>query len=197
MNQGDQSFTQLFVARSKNICNHVKLTVGVDPDDLEADGNRISFLTFSKLKDTCGDVFPLSKPKFKNRQLRINFSRFKREFTTLVSHSGLDALVVWTQIRSSIKGSVHAVRHRRALTLNEYLDHEIIGARRCRLTRDQRRAAYEAYQTYQKHLDESGLWDDSDHVVELLSLLNDNPVEGIRFSNIYVDEIQVSYAAIH
>jgi hypothetical protein len=37
---------------------------------------------------------------------RVDFGRFKRDFTT--SRSGLDALVVWTGIRSYLKGSIEA-----------------------------------------------------------------------------------------
>jgi hypothetical protein len=187
---GNQSFSQLFVARSHNICKHVQKAVGSDPDNL-TEGQRLDFLTFGKLKDLCGDCLPGSEEesKYKDRSKRIDFSRFKRDFHTIIRESGLDALIVWTQIRSSIKGSIHAVVQRRALTLKEYVDPKVIGARRCRLTTEQREAAYKAYEGYQQILEVDGLWDDCGRIDELLGLMDDKCE--LRYSNIYVDEIQV------
>jgi hypothetical protein len=190
MTSADPSFSQLFVARSKRICNYVRETVG-DYSASEGVGTRLDYFTFEKLKDLCEVTLRGVNPAFKDLSTRVDFARFKREFPSLVSDSGLDPLVVWTQIRSSIKGSIHAVMAGRPLTLEEYLDPNVIGARRCRLTSEQREAAYKAFLVYQNHGEALGLWDDCDRVNSLLRLDYDSME--LCYSRIYVDEIQVRH----
>jgi hypothetical protein len=60
----------------------------------------------------------------------------------------LDEGTVWTQIRSFIKGSEHAVRCERPLLKEEYTDETLLPLARCSLKADQREAAFEIYRQY-------------------------------------------------
>jgi hypothetical protein len=186
----DASFSQLFVARSRRICNYVRETLSdLEPND-ESVRRRLDFQTFNNLIVLCEDDVGGSKAVYRNFPKRVDFARFKRDFPTLIESSGLDPLVVWTQIRSSIKGSIRAVVKDKPLTLAEYLDFEVIGARRSRLNSDQRESAYRAFEVYEKHIRELGLWDDCDRVQSLLTLWKSHDSEHLAYQRIYVDEIQ-------
>ena len=104
---------------------------------------------------------------------------------------GLDPLVVWTQIRSFIKGSIEAALQHHPLTLDQYLDMEAFGKDRCRLSLDQRREVYHLYTRYDEIRRERGLWDDTDQVAALLyrSRLQHTAIAE-PYDRVYVDEVQ-------
>ena len=104
---------------------------------------------------------------------------------------GLDPLVVWTQIRSFIKGSIEAALQHHPLTLDQYLDMETFGKDRCRLSPDQRREVYQLYTRYDEMRRERGLWDDADQVAALLhrSRLQHTAIAE-PYDRVYVDEVQ-------
>ena len=77
----------------------------------------------------------------------------------------LDALVVWMQIQSFIKGSIESVMHKRPLLLDEYLE---LGEDRVRLTSEQRRAAFAVFQQYTAFCEEKGIWDNATRVLNLI-----------------------------
>ena len=58
----------------------------------------------------------------------------------------VDATLLWTQIRSFIKGSVEASLVGRPLLLSEYIDLNDFSEERCRLQLEQRREAYKWYE---------------------------------------------------
>jgi superfamily I DNA/RNA helicase len=129
----------------------------------------------------------------------VTYQRFRTEIYPTLSRVGrvaLDALVVWTQIRSFIKGSIEAVLAQRPLTLEEYLDTKVFGSERCRLNRDQRKEAYESYIRYQAFLDsEVGWWDEADRIGGLLRRSKLEPLgacngRGFDYEKVYVDEVQ-------
>jgi superfamily I DNA/RNA helicase len=176
------------VARSPRICAYVRgLVDGTKP----AKGTTYS--TFPKLLQAL--EFRLSSSSSEpswvvssNKSLRVDFGKFKRE--AFKSDFGLDVLVIWSQIRSFIKGSIEAVQAGRPLTQEEYLG---LGENRCRLPREQRQTAYAAYEQYQQYLSHGRLWDDCDRLAVLLRKIQaaDYEVrEEIAFHKVYVDEIQ-------
>ena len=141
---------------------------------------------------------------------RLDFKRFRDSIFPEISQSkskrsgkawqrnssdegggGLDPLVVWTQIRSFIKGSIEAALQHHPLTLDQYLDTEAFGKDRSRLSPDQRREVYHLYTRYDEVRRERGLWDDADQVAALLhrSRLQHTAIAA-PYDRVYVDEVQ-------
>jgi hypothetical protein len=121
----------------------------------------------------------------------------------------LDSLVVWTQIRSFLKGSVEAILSGGELPLEAYLDTQVFGKDRCRLQENQRGQAYELFARYQQYIAEHRLWDEMDRSNRILmravraNSAQSAPKEAVNvaaalrganpepyFSKVYVDEIQ-------
>ena len=178
----DEELSQLFVARSHRICAYVRGIVDGSSSEVP---EGTTYTTFAKLLRKCDSVLG-SESLPTDRAM--DFSRFKHE--GFDADSGLDSLVIWGQIRSFIKGSIDAVSEGRPLTQCEYLK---LGQNRCRLSRDQRVAAYSAYERYQKYLSKESLWDDCDRVSALLGLLQSADFETkqeLGVHKVYVDEIQ-------
>jgi len=106
---------------------------------------------------------------------RMTYRRFADEFLSnrirrsLTSKLLLDALVVWTQIQSFIKGSIEAVMLKRPLCIDEFL---ALGEDRVRLNEAQRRETFIVFQSYSAFCKEHSYWDDCDRVLELISHLN-------------------------
>jgi hypothetical protein len=113
--------------------------------------------------------FKMSRRDF-TPKYRVDFNYFRDDFFPhMRDKDSPEALIVWTQIRSFIKGSIEAALLGRPLTLEEYLDTNVFGEEgRCRLPVEQRRKAYAMYLAYEKELAGSGMWDDSDRVLDLL-----------------------------
>ena len=106
----------------------------------------------------------------------------------------LDPVVVWTQIRSFIKGSIEAAMAGRPLSLEQYLS---LSAGRCRLAPEQRREAYSVFEAYEKELASAGLWDESGRTLGALArwLRGGRPCVRLaggdaRYDRVYVDEVQ-------
>jgi hypothetical protein len=125
---------------------------------------------------------------------RVDFGRFKRDFYD--KSCGLDALVVWTGIRSFLKGSIEAVQKGEPLTGTEFLNTTKIGSKRCPLDPEQRCTVYQHFERYEKARIELGLWDDCDRVAATLHrIYRLRSTEELRYrelcySKIYVDEVQ-------
>ena len=146
----------------------------------------------------------------------IDYNRFNREiFPDIIKDykqkNLLDSLIVWTQIRSFLKGSIDAILAGGILPKTTYYDFEIFGKDRCRLQLEQRKQAYELFERYEQYRLEKGLWDEMDRVQYILttalrythssstsssSSINNIPqrlhctIWPIHYNKIYVDEIQ-------
>ena len=131
---------------------------------------------------------------------RVRHARFVGMLPTVAlgnQRLNLDSLVVWTHIRSFIKGSIEAVLAGRPLTLKEYL---ALAPERCRLTSDQRREVYSVFEVYEGQLARDRLWDESGRTLDTLSLLLSRwdglpcsagcPVNPAPYDRVYVDEVQ-------
>ena len=187
--------SQLFVARSNRICNYVRGIVDGENGEVP---KETTYSTFTKvltritnaLATACPGNIQHRKPisLFLDTSRRVSFSRYKREIYK--SEFGLDALVIWTQVRSFIKGSIEAVMAGRPLSESEYMN---LGENRCRLSQRQRKLAYIAYVKYQQYLDQGRLWDSCDRVGSLLRCIRSTGFEtrnDISFNKVYVDEVQ-------
>ena len=171
------------MARSKKICKHVEKLVGKDC------AGKCKFDSFAKFLDNCGDLVGETKEQ-RCKSYHVGYQRFKREFYRETKDTPLDPLVIWTQIRSFIKGSIEAVQKGRPLDKEEYMQ---LGEKQCRLTMEMKECAYAAFLSYNAQLASSGLWDDCDRVFSILKLiksLSPESINAFQFSRIYVDEIQ-------
>ncbi len=188
---------QLFVARSARVC---ALARGIQASQCgEVALTGTDFLTldaFLKLLHS----WPVAQPPGRgtyNARSRVDYVRFRAMLPAPrpLKRGGerLDTLVLWTQIRSFIKGSIEAALAGRPLTLGEYLD---LAPERCRLAPHQRREAYAVFQEYESRLVRDGLWDDSGRVMDVLKrwLCDCQPAAAAPgpalYDRVYVDEVQ-------
>ena len=96
--------------------------------------------------------------------------------------------LVWTEIRSFIKGSAEALHSDNGyLTLGEYLE---VGRKRAPNFSSDREAVYELFQTYQNVKASLGMFDEADVVCNLYSRLQNLQVPEWSIHRIYVDETQ-------
>lgn len=183
-------FSQLFIARSKLLCKKIESLVG-DPS------SKTDFRTFneliSELEKSISSADKSSSDRAFPQNQKVDFQRFRREI--FLHDAGLDALIVWSHIRSFIKGSIEAMEHPdKVLSESAYLD---LGRRRCRLPVEQRRTVYKIFQRYDRHMKENGLWDETDRVRNVVQKLESArksapaEFEAVRRNKVYVDEVQV------
>jgi hypothetical protein len=188
----DKGVSQLFVARSRRICSYVRGLVEGTGTPKEG----VEYLTFAKLVDKCERVLQIKQKQHASDwgdsrdPNQITYARFKLEIYKKSTYK-VDPLIVWSQIRSFIKGSIEAVQAGRPLTRDEYLG---LGKSRCRLKPEHREMAYSAYEAYQSFLEsEPELWDDTDRIIEILKAIREASEEEfskLYFKKVYVDEIQ-------
>lgn len=113
-----------------------------------ADGSsEASFMPLDALvTQTLERVGPAERYRFAAVR-RVGFARFKEEWRARWGRgTKLDALVVWTQIQSFIKGSIEAVAAKRPLLEEEYL---ALGEDRVRISAEQRREAHAVFRRYE------------------------------------------------
>ena len=183
--QCDHTFSQLFISRSKKLCNYVKGNV-----ESFAGGHFDSrrFMTFSELIIYIENKLPLHDGvtySFVPSQ-KMTFSKFKRNFYSSDKCS-LPALTVWRSIHVFIKGSMEP------LSELEYIN---LGAKRNILALEQRKSVYGVYERYKKYMSDGKHWDDGDRIRSIIDRLKlatrEDPyfISSVRVSKIYVDEIQ-------
>jgi hypothetical protein len=160
---------------------------------------------------------------------KISFARFRDEFFPQVSlpaaislsNGGgeVDALTVWTQIRSFLVGSVEAILHKERtdtasdLSLDAFLSPEVFSYGRCRIDDGAKRVIYHVYVKYREHLGATGMWDDTDLIMDVALKLRRHygyhalPPEQLGhvgsldahaqplYDRIYIDEVQVRMRA--
>ena len=180
--------SQLFVARSGRICRMVGSLQGYSAG-LAAEDGAGSSMALRELKKIEQQVMNalgvVSQP-----HLHVDYSRFKAEvFPAAVRGCKLDALVVWTAMRTFIKGSLEAVIKGQPVEEADFMG---FGESRLRLTPDQRREAYHAYTSARAYYATHGLYDDCDKMLEIHNELKagaELPAD-LRFYKVYVDEVQ-------
>ena len=170
-------FSQLFVARSPRLCSYVKNNIGEVNHHHYAHNNmvRSEFATFDKILDELEKKLPKVdsiRDEFpESHQMR--FSTFKQDIYN-GEGGGLDALIVWTNIRSFLKGSIESVQSRKnSFSVSEeiYLSYEKFGRKRCRLSTQQRKLVYEVFLKYQQKTAELNTWDNCDRIIALIQRL--------------------------
>ena len=201
-----QEFRQLFVARSRHITRMVREMQKATSTEEQLHG-RSFFMSLEDLMTFCERNIPVKE----GEALRtlpvnkyINYRKFTADFFYNPSinkkqKKEIDVLVVWTQIKSCIKGNIEAVIAGRPLTQQEYLK---LGKEACRLDRETREAVYYVYEKYAAHAEQEGWWDDIDRVFEIFrkqldpqTYIRDVAMRGgvlppWSFNKLYVDEVQ-------
>ena len=141
---------------------------------------------------------------------RVDFERFKScvfpRANARAKCCKLDALVVWTVMRTFIKGSIEALlgldeagvalparaAQAEGMSLQVLL---ALGQERVRLSAKQRKQAFEAATCARAIYEQEGLWDDADRILAIHRALSraqqDQEVFPLRrFHRVYVDEVQ-------
>ena len=191
---GDPGFKQLFIARSQRLCDYVSGAVYMSSSG--QDDESLKGMQFETYAQVIGSLESQLSPVSENTGDRVlnsrkmDFRRFKREVYRPDSSGGLDILVIWTNIRSYIKGSIEArIGLARGGVLGTW-------KRRCRLSPEQRQCVHAMFERYDKCMKELGLWDDCDRITALFSMLESarasDPVayQNVRYNKLYVDEVQ-------
>ncbi len=186
--------SQLFVARSPRICELVR---GFQERHSATHRVPVDYMTLDVFVShmhsaICARLSMVEKGYPKGK--RVDFQRFQAIYHNIKHKSRMDALIVWTQIRSFIKGSIEAVLAGSPLTLEEYI---ALAEERCRLTPDQRREAYATYEAYESRLQRTGLWDESGRTMDFLSCWIRSGRKAVlatgrggEYDKVYVDEVQ-------
>lgn len=185
-----ENFRQLFVSRTSRLCEYVEALQ-------KRAGEDLTTVAMRRVDDFVDEISKLIEPEttWQDRYF-VSYERFCSNDVlpqVIGAEKELDALQIWTQIRSFIKGSYEAITLNRPLTKQEYL---ALSKDRCRLDAMQRCRAYAIFERYQGILDNNGWWDEvgkAQHVyVELHKQFNDLMDENVMplYTHIYVDEIQ-------
>jgi hypothetical protein len=184
-----QNLRQLFVAKTGRLCGLVKALQEGAGEDVSTS----RFVKITSLVEELSNTF--SKRTRKNLWLANNFVSYEifRDYIWENIHGKekeLDALHVWTQIRSFIKGSFEAAQSHRPLAESFYVAQ--LSKDRCRLDREQRQRAYAIFERYQVYADKHGLWDDMDRVTHVLQALQSEQTKKdiFMYNRVYVDEVQ-------
>ena len=150
MYRHDQTFSQLFVARSKRLCKYVA----------EAAWDQNLCHTFGVLIHEIDEVLPRLENNHRHffPSQRMDYQRFKQEFHD--NHFSKDnkagAVYVWTAIRTFMKGSVES------LSKDNFVVVENLGKNRFRVHVDLSEDTYDECLKYQPYNQKLGLWDDCD-----------------------------------
>jgi hypothetical protein len=198
------NITQLFVSRGRRLLKMVRSLQtqtcrGERPPEEQL--ALTDFLTLDQfllqMETAAAAAAAVSAPPSWLAGKRVDFSRFRDALFTGGKAAPLDPLVVWTQIRSFVKGSVEAALAGRPLTKDEYL---AFAKDRCRLSAEQRREVYAAYERYEQEKGRRGWWDDGDRVLSLLASSRLEPLPGGAarqngdggrdYDRVYADEVQ-------
>jgi hypothetical protein len=184
------AFRQLFVTRSTRLCRYVEEAVG--------EREYCTFTTFQMLLQTLEGTLPRNEKALDISFLpssKMDFGRFKREVHSAKSSEGLDALIIWTNIHTFIKGSIEALQHiDHVLPEAEYMG---LGKKRCRLSPEHRKIVYKTFTRYTNLLNsDNQLWDDCDRISSLLQRLeytkevDHEKYSRVGYSKLYADEVQ-------
>ena len=187
----DPTFRQLFVARSKRLTKYVAGVLRAQ------DNGACRFLTFAELvNDLENTLLQVTKDKQNfTPSTRVDFPRFKAFYTSLNLPKDIqtDALIVWTAIRSFLKGSIEALQASNSvLPCESFTRVEILGKNRCRIPMELRESVYGIFEKYQRVLIKQKLWDDCDRIRVLIKRIertrhNDPALfHSIRKTKIYV-----------
>eukprot|EP00548_Thalassiothrix_antarctica_P009031 CAMPEP_0194155752 /NCGR_PEP_ID=MMETSP0152-20130528/65748_1 /TAXON_ID=1049557 /ORGANISM="Thalassiothrix antarctica, Strain L6-D1" /LENGTH=1150 /DNA_ID=CAMNT_0038862877 /DNA_START=111 /DNA_END=3563 /DNA_ORIENTATION=+ len=185
-----EKFRQLFVSRTSRLCEYVEALQKRAGEDLTAVAMR-------RVDDFVDEMSRLVEPTKTWQDCHyISYEKFCSDNVLPIikgTEKELDALQIWTQFRSFIKGSYESVRLKRPLTREEYLG---LSKDRCRLHLEQRRRAYDIFEVYQRLLDKNGWWDEVDKARHVYTTMEEKFTElvgeGVMplYTHIYVDEIQ-------
>jgi superfamily I DNA/RNA helicase len=178
---------QLFVARTQRLCDYVQALQQNAGEDVQS----ARFIRMDSLLDELVRTHARDGAEWSD-QTRVDYQRFRDTIWTEISsgeRAKFDPLVVWTQIRSFIKGSVEAAQQHRPLDAEQYV--KGMSKNRCRLDVEAREAAHKLFVRYQGVLDKNGWWDENDRCTAIMgSMLKETTTQSPLYDRVYVDEVQ-------
>ena len=83
------------------------------------------------------------------KYIEVTFEIFVKEFWSKIKNDKYDAAVVWGEIRSHIKGSIHSYTYETPLTRQEYTV-TAVGKKQSNLSEAERNEIYDMYQKYER-----------------------------------------------
>jgi hypothetical protein len=209
--------SQLFVARSSRICSLVASLQGQGSSaGVQAqDSSNMHLLTLHEVIHNIATALGLADKKpWDRKDLRVDYLKFKRDIFPAVlvvrrraATCTVDALVVWTVMRSFIKGSYEAVLgidatgarqpERAGIPVDDVETLLSLGEERLRLSPEQRREAFELCLKCRAEYGCRGLWDNGDLVLAIhraLVLASEQQRHefetNCKFDKVYGDEVQ-------
>ncbi len=185
--KNNPDFSQLFVARSRQLCKYVQ--------DLVGNNDRSTFTTFDSLVNGIEKSLSESIDQKFHRSRHVDFYRFRDEFyMPAYPREDISALIVWKAIRTFLKGSIDAYQETdKVLSREGFIG---LGKNRCKVPLSMRDNLYDIFLQYQQWINDEPLWDDMDRILAIVKSTEDarrshSPVfEEIKKTRLYVDEVQ-------
>jgi hypothetical protein len=186
----EQSPQYLFVCRSSRLCQYVN-----DQMQSESTEGNITFMTFDKFVDhmegvVTGSMVKPSCLRSYPQQSMVDCHKFVELFPHIRGKQCvLSPFIVWTHIKSFIKGSIEAVIQHSPLTLQQYTDVDVFSESRCRLPIALRRTVFAIFERYEDILIKQGMWDEAGRTMDLL-VKSELQRLSKKYDKVYVDEVQ-------
>ena len=165
--------------------------IDADSDDAKADFFKLEqfMVRMTRIID---ERYGNSISSYGDRRKVVDYEKFKEFYSDLDKRKyKIHPAVVWTQIRSCIKGSVEAYKfsqkayvesggksRRYLLPLEEYLN---FSSKRSRISPGDRHKVYDVFLIYNDYLHREKLWDDDDRAMDLL--LRSNLDRNLHYAN--------------
>ena len=188
------NITQLFVSRSKKLRDHVSRYHKDYCSDIEGEGRveeaQADFFTLEqflvRMTRIISEAHSHLSFDYSDKASNVGYENFTKMFYDTLDRKKhtLHPSIVWTQIRSCLKGSIESFFYAREkyaegqrnvrsfmLPLETYLS---FSKKRVRLEECDRRKVYDVAVLYTEWLLSAGLWDDDDRAIELCLISNLN-----------------------
>lgn len=213
---GDSTPRSIFITASSILCGAIKqsyqnMIKPLKPADVNgiaeiSDSTSITNSSMLKIPDAAFPLIITYDDLLRILQSTIGINEFADNFSMRIDYilfenvyynhfpekiiKAVDASVIFTEIRSCIKGSITALKSDLGhLTLQEYL--KLAESRTSELNESIRILIYEAFEKYEKKRKERKEYDMEDVVYRIYRSLSQTQIcEDKLFTGIYVDEVQ-------
>jgi ankyrin repeat protein len=179
---------QLFVARTQRLCDYVQALQQKAGEDVQS----ARFIRMDTMVSELAETHARNGMDWSD-QTRVDYQRFRDTIWSEIAgneRQSIDVLVVWTQIRSFIKGSVEAAQQCRPLEAGQYVNE--LSKKRCRLDVAMRESCHKIFVRYQSMLDRNGWWDEMDRCSLIMGSMwkESSKLKSPLYDRVYVDEVQ-------
>ena len=180
-------YKQLFVTLNENLTSETKnyLQVMLPNDFKDSMYHEVQFLTYREL---LFDILDMSgKKHLFSPEKEMDFEAFNRIYSSTVLQKGLDAVLVWDEIRSVIKGTSEIgkklIEKEKYTNLNKNRGQTKVPERF-------REKYYDEAERYQTYLQDNEYWDSIDLARECYSILKSGNHDFPLYDFMACDEVQ-------